>query len=672
MEPHGTAREQGTGSRVRVYFCGCGPILADAMDLNELRSRVDKDPMVVETASHPILCSHDGQAWLEGQIGSCHDHPIVIAGCSCREHGTTFAGVLRRAGMNPFLLAMANLREQCVWVTEAPDDMLGKAEALTRAAVARASRLLPLEERDVECILDTLVIGGGVAGLTAARILAEAGRAVTLVEATAALGGRTALLDHIAPQQACASCLVQPLIESVLYNPAIHVLTLAEVETVSGSVGNFTATVRRRARFVDPDGCLGCRTCHDVCPAQAPSKVEFGLATRKAIDIPYPGARPNASVIDPSLCLATQGGDCDACVSACPFGNISLKATDSIVKVQVGAIVVATGATFRIPKLDRSPSRVVHAAAFERMLNPSGPTAGQLLVPGGGVPRSIALLHCIDENGQGPAESCSKVCCLTFAKYAARIAEKLPDCDVHQVLWGACAGGKGYREFFRKASVGARLTQTWLGPRDRVLGWSETDKGVQVHWSRDGVDGGFEAELVVVAPPLRGADTIDSIGSKMHLQLDAQGFIRSEQELLGPVRTTVDGIFVAGCAQGPADVRDATAQGAGAAGCVLSTAVPGRKLALEPAVSYVRDTMCGGCRTCSVTCPYDAVRFDAESRTASIDDTSCRGCGSCAAACPSGAIVARHFSDEQLQAEMTVLVRSTVQAASAEAPRKGD
>ncbi len=634
---------------IRIYLCECGPIIRDALDLDALGEAVRGIDGVQSVKRHATLCSTEGQAWMASDLAEHTDCRVVVAACSPREHEETFRGVCREAGINPFLLGIANVREQCAWVT--PDIRQGTDKALkvVRAVVARTMCQVPLEEKRVDCISDVLVVGGGVAGLTAARLLAQGDRNVVLVERTGALGGRAALLSEVYPSMECASCLLEPLMDEVLHDPRIEVMTASEVEKVLGIAGNFTATICRRARHVDTSGCYGCGTCVASCPVQVPNEVDEGLGTRGAIHFSYTGSLPAVPILDERTCLAFNGRPCDACATACPFGNIDLGALEEKVERRIGAVILATGGRTRLDR-DLGP-RVISAMALDRLLNPSGPTGGEVVIAGAS-PRSVALIHCVDERGDGPCQTCSKTCCLTFARQARRLLEKLGQCEIHQIFWERCAGGKGHREFSDEARGAAGLHQVQLASDDFLQAPRTEGDHAVVRYTHRGRPMALRVDLAVIAPPLDGTAGDDALIVGMGVQIDGRGFVIEENQHLLPFRTRVPGVLVAGAIRGPADVQDSCAQGAAAAGSALSTFVPGRKLAVEPATARVDATRCGGCRTCILSCPYGAARWDPDAGVAMIDEQVCRGCGSCASACPSGAIEARHFTGQQILAEI--------------------
>ncbi len=239
-----------TTARARVYVCECGPILKDAMDLDALSERIGADPDVSEVVRYATLCSPDGKEWLAQQMAEHPDERVVIAACSPREHGETFADAARKAGINPYLIGLASIREQAVWVTPNRDEALEKAHHLLLATLRRVVRQEPLEEKDIDCLTDVLVLGAGVAGMTAAKLLAEAGRKVTLVETSPAVGGRAALLSDIYPGGECASCVLEPMMDEVLHHDNVELFTQSVLDELLGFLGNFTARIRRHSRPV--------------------------------------------------------------------------------------------------------------------------------------------------------------------------------------------------------------------------------------------------------------------------------------------------------------------------------------------------------------------------------------------------------------------------------------
>ncbi len=645
-------------SKVRIYLCECGPIIKDAIDLDRISQGLGADTGVDRVAKYSTLCSVEGRQWLREELEKDPDCRVVIAGCSPREHGATFMDVCRQAEFNPYLLTMANIREQCIWVTLDRYQAEEKALRMIRAASSRVVEQQPLEESEIDCSTDVLVVGSGVAGLNAARMLAEGGRRVTIIEREPAVGGRAAMLSEIYPNLECGSCMLEPLLDDVLHHPNIECLTDSEVEEVLGFFGNFTARIRKSARRVDVGSCYGCRTCVEACPVEMPSASDCGLSTRKAIDTAYAGALPNATAVDGENCVHAQGGQCTRCADACPFGAIDLDAADETVERKVGAVIVATGAeTEPLDRTGGSTGRVLTAMAFERLLNASGPTGGELRLPGSDGPRSVALVHCSDGLGRAPVERCSKICCMAFAKYAHMIGQKLPECTVHEFLWDRCAGGKGFREFCSETATQTGLRQEWFRPGDRIESVSEGDSGVTIRYTRDGRTGEVAVDLAVLSPPLRGSRGTEELGSVLRIEREKHGYFVEAHGHLRSSHSRVEGIYLAGCAQAPRTIEESASHGAAAAGSVLAALVPGRKLAVDPATAAVDGDRCGACHTCVTVCPFGAATFDDTERTASVNKVLCRGCGTCGASCPTAAIRVHHFADEQIRAEIGALCR---------------
>lgn len=633
--------------RARVYVCECGPIIKDAMDLDALSERIGTEPEVSEVVRHGTLCSPEGKEWLAKEMAAHPDERVVIAGCSPREHGETFAAAAREAGLNPYLVGLAAIREQGVWVTPDRDAALDKSHRLLRATVRRVVSQEPLEEKDIDCLTDVLVLGAGVAGLAAAKLLADAGRQVTLVERSSAVGGRAALLSDIYPGGECASCVLEPLMDDVLHHKKVELLTLSALEELLGFLGNFTARIRTRARPVDPEVCYGCHTCHEACPVSVDNPNDGGLSQHKAIHVPYTGAVPNVSVVSEEHCLRCQGEECDACVKACPFGAIDFSASETVVERRVGAVVVATGGNSALPDRWQGLPRVIGASTLERLLSSAGPTGGAVQLPGQEPPQSIAII--LDSGGPPAATTAedTKLRTLTLNKAVGMLRKKLPDVQLHELafIYGPHSASPG-------GSPSNATRRLWLSPSDQIGPVEERDDHVRLNYTRRGQPETLDVDMVVVLPPHRGAVDSAPLADKLGVVTSNQGFFEAADPVLAPYRATLDGIYVAGCARAPMNVGEATATAAATTGGVLSALVPGRRLSLTPISASVDGDRCGRCCSCLVACPFQAIQMDPETGAATVNELLCRGCGCCAAACPSDAMAAQHFTDEQLQAEL--------------------
>jgi heterodisulfide reductase subunit A2 len=649
--------EKAMDARIGVYICNCGTNVAENVDVELIAKQAAGLPDVVAAKTHNLLCSEDGKAFLENEILSGRLDRVVVAACSPRQHEPTFQKVCLKAGLNPFLMQMTNIRELCSWVTPDRAAATDKAAHLVRAAVARVKMHVPLETPEVECCPDALVIGAGVAGIEAALLLAQKGRKVVLVEKTPCIGGMVTRYEEVFPTMECATCMLEPKMDEILHNDNIELLTLSEVEEVLGFFGNFTVRIRRKARYVDPANCFGCNACLEPCPVKVDDEYNEGLNKRGAIYVPYAGALPNVPAIDRENCLRFQGKECSACADACGFGAIVFDQEDEIIERKVGGFIVASGAGVfdcsALPDLGyRRLDNVVTALELERMVSSTGHTGGKIVLKNGEPPKRVAFIHCVGSRSKSTRNYCSAVCCMTGMKLARNILHKLDGNVAIQMFHSdLCIPGELGQEFLDgTADAGIKFVR--VGDMDGVK-IEAKNKELAVSYSDSCGAGKIEsADLVVLLPAIVPGPDTEQISKLFSIDVNKRGFFAETHGHLDPVSTPLNGMFIAGCAQGPADVRTSVLQGKAAAGEILSALVPGEKLEVETITTFIDGEMCSGCRCCNALCPYKAISFDEEKKISIVNEVLCRGCGTCAAACPSGAAHSKYFENIQIMAEI--------------------
>lgn len=648
-------------ARTGIYLCDCGPNLAEALDLDALADSARRAPGVVRVGRHPLLCSPGGRTFLEQDIVDHGLDRVVIGGCSPKEHEATFQDVLRKAGLNPYRLQITNLREQCAWTVRDPDQATSLAKRLLAAAAARVLQHDALTPREYTTVPDVVVVGAGIAGMHAALALARKDRKVHLVERLPCVGGKVALFEDVFPGMECASCILDPWMDGLLHHEEIQVHLQSEVEKVLGFSGNFAVRVRERARYVDPEACLGCGACVEPCPVEVPDAFNPGLALRKAVYLPYPGALPHLAVIDPAACLRWQGQDCRLCEEACPFEAIRFDDEDRVLELRAGAIVLATG--FDLYDPSRSPQYgygrirdVITTLELERMMNASGPTEGRLRCRDGRSPGRVGIVLCVGSRNPATNRHCSEVCCRAALKSVQRILASSEGADVMVFHADLYLPGREAQDQYHDLAARPEVTFVRMDRPDSAR--IEAPQGRPVVKVRDerGGQQDLEVDLAVLAPAMLGAVGSGGLADVLHLTRGEAGFFDAGKDLLDPVSTERDGVLVAGCAGGAVDIPGAAAQGLAATGRIQADLVPGEVRRLDPVQAKVDPDRCSGCGLCEGVCGYSALERDPSGRHVCVNEVLCRGCGVCAAACPSGAIRCLHYTDEQVSAEVAALL----------------
>jgi len=657
--------------RVGVYVCHCGINIAATVNVEEVVEFASRLPGVTVVRNYAYMCSDPGQQLVREDIENENLNRIVVASCSPRMHEITFRRTLQDAGLNPYYLEMANIREHCSWVHPDSEEATPKAKKLVSAAVSKARMLEPLEEKEVDSERTAMVIGGGIAGIQSALDIADAGYQVYLVEKSPSVGGRMAQLDKTFPTLDCSACIMTPKMVDVANHPNIELMTYSEVEEVNGFIGNFEVKVRKKARYVDIDKCNGCGECADNCRVKnrIPNEFDANVGKRSAIYLPFPQAVPAKFTVDPDHCLYLTKGKCGKgpkCQEVCGTGAIDFEQQDEEVEVKVGAIIVATGFDTFDPSNKpeygyQDYPNVITGLEMERLVAASGPTGGELLIGEGEnarKPKKVAFIQCVGSRDASVGnEYCSRVCCMYTAKQAHLIKEKVPDAEVTVYYMDVRAFGKGFEEFYdRVRREGIRYVR---GNPSEIF--KKDDKLiVKVEDTLTATPREDEADLVVLAVGLEPRQDARGVIDLLRLSQTSDRFFMEAHPKLYPVDTSTDGVFLAGCAQGPKDIPDTVAQAKGAAASAMIPLSRG-KVKVEAQTAEVNEATCRGCGFCTEVCPYSAIElktinwFGHEVNVAEVNEALCKGCGTCSAACLSNSIQPRSFRDSQIMPQIAAL-----------------
>ena len=660
--------------RIGVFICWCGSNIAATVDVKKVAEVIKNEPGVVFSENYQYMCSENGQQLIKQAIQEHNLTGIVIGACSPRMHEATFRKAAEAAGLNPYMVEVANIREHCSWIHKDMDEATEKAVILVRTAIAKVKLNAPLTAGESPVIKRALVIGGGIAGIQAALDIAEAGFEVDIVEKNATIGGRMAQIDKTFPTLDCSACILTPKMVDCAQHEKIDILSYSEIEEVKGFVGNFNVKIRRKARYVDETKCTGCKICMEKCPSKKGlNEFNMNLNTRPAIYIPFAQAIPNVAVIDPTQCIKLKTGKCGICEKFCGVGAIDYTQKDTFIDRQYGAIVVATG--FKPIDLDNfneygyhDNKDVITSLELERLMNAAGPTNGVLLRPSDGEhPKVITFIQCVgsrDTSGCGKPY-CSKICCMYTAKHAMLIREKYPDTEVHVFYIDVRTPGKNYDEFFRRA-----VEQYGVDYIKGMVGKVYNENGKLMVQGSNLIDNEqitIESDLVVLAAAIEPEPSVRKIATLLTTSIDTNNFLTESHAKLRPVESPTAGVYLAGVCQGPKDIPETVSQASACAAKVIGLLVKD-KLKTNACVATPDENMCNGCSQCANVCAYGAITYvDKEfrlgggkteiRRVASVNPAVCQGCGACTVTCPSGAMDLKGFSSKQIMSEVEAICK---------------
>jgi heterodisulfide reductase subunit A2 len=525
--------------------------------------------------------------FIEAQIRKHKISRLIIAGYDTGMIKPLFARVFSKMEIPLENIALADFSEH--GALERNDTQLSKAILL--CAILDVPFLIAAVPAENNVCNETLVIGGGIAGIQASLEIANANQKVHLVEKTGTIGGHMAMFDKTFPTLDCAACILTPKMVDVGQHPNINLLTYSEVKSIKGEPGSYKVRILKKARRVDITKCIGCGTCSEKCPGKAVSEFDAGTTMRKAIYIPFPQAVPNKYLIDAESCRHVQGQKCGVCVKVCPVQDcIDLDAKDQEIEITVGNIIVATG--FKVFDAKRAEQfgygkhpNVLTSLEFERLINAAGPTEGNItyrtkdkkgnwiFTVGADVPDRVAIIHCIGSRDENYNAYCSRVCCMYSLKLAHLVKEKLPEAEVYEHFIDMRAYGKGYEEFYERIKrEGINIIRGRTAKVESVNG--------ELLIRSENVETGKlleqKVEMIILSVGLEPTDDARKLAKMLGITTDKYGWMNEIHSISNPVNTFAGGVSIAGLCQGPKDIPDTVAQASAAALRVLQSILNGK------------------------------------------------------------------------------------------------
>jgi len=653
--------------RIGVYVCHCGTNIAgivDVADVSKWAGEKLADKGVVISRDYKFMCSSLGQELIQKDIKQQKLTRVVVAACSPHLHEKTFRNACKGAELNPYLCELVSIREQDSWVHTDKVAATAKAKAIVSGGVARVIHHEALEPLRVPIHPATLVVGGGIAGIQAALEIADAGFRVYLVEREPSIGGHMAQFDKTFPTLDCSACILTPKMVDVGNHPNITLLTWSEVQKVDGYVGNFAVTIKKKPRYIKTEDCTGCGICWEKCPKKVVDNVfEAGMGNRKAVYVPFPQAVPKYPVIDDVNCTYYLKGTCKACEKFCPTNAIDFNQKAEEITVEVGNIILATGYDLfdarRIPHYGYGKlANVFTNLEFERICNAAGPTGGNIVLRDGKTtPKTVGIVHCVGSRDKNYNAYCSAICCMQSLKFAHLVRERT-GAEVYNFYIDIRTPSKGYEEFYQRLlEEGTRFVRGKVAEVTNVARVPEEEGKliIQVEDTLIGKQRRIPVDMVILSSGMQARHDSKDVAKLFGISCSADDWYIERHPKLDPVATMTDGIYIAGCAQGPKDIPASVVQGAAAAARVLGK-IQQKEIALEPVRATINEEQCSGCRICNNLCPFNAILFHEDKMVSEVNPALCQGCGTCVAGCPAGAISGTGFSNEQILSQIDGLL----------------
>jgi heterodisulfide reductase subunit A len=646
------AQEEQKTPKIGIFVCECGGNIGDVVDVKAVIEAVKNWDGVLVAKYNKYLCSRPAQEIIIDDIKKKGLDRVVVASCTPRMHLPTFQSVMERAGLNPYMLEFVNIREQDSWVhgPKSSPEATKKAISLIKGGYERSKELEPLDSISEKSSRGILIVGGGIAGITAALELGYLGYKTRIVERKPSIGGNMAKLTKVFPTLDCAQCILTPRMAEVGRNPNVNLLTYAEVQEVTGRPGNYAVKVFMKPRGVDTEKCRSCGVCAKVCPVTVPDEYNEGLAQRKAAYIEFPQAVPSAYTIDFNACTK-----CGKCEQLCPAKAISLEDKGRVIELNVGALIMATG--YELYDANNLKNfgygvykDVITMMDLERLISASGPTQGAVKKADGTDARKVAIILCAGSRDKNFIPWCSRICCMYSLKQAF-VLKKMLGIDVIIYYTDIRATGKGYEElYWRDQEAGVvfvrgKVSEIWKSNNGKLVLLAEDTLMEEVKEE--------EFDLVALATPMVPPSGLKELAERMKLPLGEEGFVQEKHPKLDPVDSLVTGVFACGCAISPKDVRDTVSDALGAA-AKASLFLKGEYITTSPEKAFVIADLCDGCTQCVPICPVNAIAM--EGQKAVINPFICMGCGACIPVCPREAIDFKNSTNRQIIANLKGLL----------------
>ena len=642
-----------TQKKIGVFICHCGDNISRNIDMERLKNEIIDENMVF-LDENPYLCSVNGQKLIQNKIKSLDLDGIVVAACSPEVHQQKFRDCVETAGINRYMVDIANIREQCAWITKDPDPTL-RAIGTVKSSIMAMKYGKPRNNVDLTIVKSALIIGGGISGITAALSLARQNIKVYLVEKSPTLGGNMVKIGKVFSadtlSEECAMCSLGPIMSEVAEHPNINVLTLSHVTEVTGHAGDFKVKLNTGPFIIDPDKCTSCGECSKACKVEVPDEWNANLSTRKAVYRPFPQAVPGSYTLDNDACIK-----CGTCMEVCSAGAINLDNNLNNTTINVGSIIIATGYQELDPKSKEefcygACDDVLTQMELARMLAVNGPTSGKLRTPSTGEkPRRIVMVQCVGSRDRksGSIPHCSTICCMVALKHSNYIANHFKGTEVYICYTDMRTPGTYENYYFETQKKGEKDIRFIRGKVAEVM---RDRDGKLVARVEDTLGGGFlevETDMVVLSCALEPSEGAASMEEILGVSLTPELFVREKHPKLNPTETTVPGIFVCGTAKGAMDITEVINMSRSAASRVAELMGPG-KIQIEPKFAVINLEICEMCGKCVEYCSNGAIYIDGDVR---IDPFTCSGCGNCVSKCIQNAIELPGSSDDEIFARI--------------------